>query len=212
MRRSSAATSALPNGNRRCHQMEDSIDSGVIGPLGDVAAETTSARNFDPAPRDGSRAIGSATRGALRCPAEWEPHEATWIAWPHHEPDWPGKLAPIPWVYAEIVRVLHTHERVEILCNDQTTRDDALEHLEAHGVQQNYRLHAVPNDRVWLRDSAPTGVVDDDGSVTLVNWGFNAWAKYPNFERDAEVGAAIERITGLRRVEPRRPDNGERVI
>ena len=48
-------------------------------------------------------------------PAEWEHHDATWIAWPHHEPDWPGKLGAIPWVYAEIVRALHTHERVEIL-------------------------------------------------------------------------------------------------
>ena len=54
-----------------------------------------------------------------RWPAEWEPHEATWIAWPHHEPDWPGKLEAIPWVYAEIVRVLAPHERVECaLAND----------------------------------------------------------------------------------------------
>ena len=60
-------------------------------------------------------------------PAEWEPHEATWIAWPHHEPDWPDKLEPIPWVYAEIVRVLHTHERVEILCHDNDVRAAATE-------------------------------------------------------------------------------------
>ena len=51
-------------------------------------------------------------------PAEWEPHRATWIGWPHHEPDWPGKLGPIPWVYAEIARVLAEHEPVEILCHD----------------------------------------------------------------------------------------------
>jgi len=48
-----------------------------------------------------------------RMPAEWEKHDATWIAWPHHEPDWPGKLAPIPWVYAEIVRALSDYEKVE---------------------------------------------------------------------------------------------------
>ncbi len=147
-----------------------------------------------------------------RFPAEWEPHDATWIAWPHHEPDWPGKIAPIPWVYAEIVRVLHRHERVEILCHDDTVRDDARRTLDAHGVRENVRLHVVPNDRVWLRDSAPTGVVDDRGGVTLVNWGFNAWAKYENYERDAKIGEAVERITGLPRVEPVRPDNGERVI
>ena len=54
--------------------------------------------------------------GALRMPAEWEPHRATWIGWPHHEPDWPGKFASIPWVYAEIARVLAEHEPLEILC------------------------------------------------------------------------------------------------
>jgi agmatine deiminase len=149
---------------------------------------------------------------SYRFPAEFEPHDATWIAWPHHEPDWPGKLAPIPWVYAEIVRVLHQHERVEILCNDEIVKADAEAALAAHGVAGNYRLHVVPNDRVWLRDSAPTMVRGDDGRSVLVNWRFNAWAKYPNFERDARVGEAVERITGLERIEPVRPDTGERVV
>jgi agmatine deiminase len=145
-------------------------------------------------------------------PGEFAPHDATWIAWPHHEPDWPGKLEPIPWVYAEIVRVLHHHERVEILCHDNDVRDAARRHLEAHGVRDNFRLHVVPNDRVWLRDSGPTGVLRDDGSVALVNWRFNAWAKYDNFERDARVGGAVARITKLPVVEPTRPDMGKRVV
>jgi agmatine deiminase len=148
----------------------------------------------------------------LRVPAEFEPHAATWIAWPHHEPDWPGKLEPIPWVYAEIVRALHRHERVEILCHDEDVEHAARRTLAAHGVRENFRLHVVPTDRVWLRDSAPTGVITGDGSVALVNWRFNAWAKYSNFASDALVGAAIERITGLPRLEPKRADNGERVV
>jgi agmatine deiminase len=147
-----------------------------------------------------------------RFPAEWEPHDATWIAWPHHEPDWPGKIAPIPWVYAEIVRVLHRHERVEIVCHDEQVRDDATRALDAHGVTGNYRLHVVPSDRVWLRDSGPTGVLADDGSVALVNWDFNAWAKYDNYSRDQKIGEAVARITGLPRVEPKRPDNNQRVV
>ncbi len=149
---------------------------------------------------------------AYKFPAEFEPHAATWIAWPHHEPDWPGKLEPIPWVYAEIVRVLHEHERVEILCHDESVKTSAAKHLDAHGVRGNYRLHVVPNDRVWLRDSGPTAVIGDDGKVSLVNWRFNAWAKYDNFEDDARVGAAVERITGHPRIEPRRPDDGGRVV
>ena len=149
---------------------------------------------------------------AYKFPAEFEPHTATWIAWPHHEPDWPGKLEPIPWVYAEIVRVLHTHERVEILCHDETVKESAERHLASHGVRENFRLHVVPNDRVWLRDSGPTGVIGDDKKVALVNWRFNAWAKYDNFELDARVGEAVARITGLQRIEPKRPDDGGRVV
>ena len=148
-----------------------------------------------------------------RMPAEWEKHDATWIAWPHHEPDWPGKLAPIPWVYAEIVRALSDYEKVEILCHDATVGENARSLLAAHGVKdQRYRVRTVSNDRVWLRDSAPTGVLRGDGRVELINWGFNGWAKYENYKKDAEIGAEIERITGLPRIVPRRPDNGERLI
>ncbi len=146
-------------------------------------------------------------------PAEWELHEATWISWPHHEPDWPGKLAPIPWVYAEIVRALHRHERVEVLCHDETVRASALVHLSAHGVDPaGYRLHLVRTDRVWLRDSAPTAVRRADGSIELVSWRFNAWAKYDNYELDARVARAVQAITGLPVHEAVRPDTGERVV
>ncbi|MDQ3673565.1 MAG: agmatine deiminase family protein [Gemmatimonadota bacterium] len=152
---------------------------------------------------------------ARTMPAEWEKHDATWIAWPHHEPDWPGKLAPIPWVYAEIVRALSEHDRVEILCHDESVAANARLLLDAHGVQaqgEKYRIHIVSTDRVWLRDSAPTAVRRADGSVELLDWGFNGWAKYDNYSKDAEVGRAIAEISGLPRIEPVRPDNGERLV
>jgi len=148
----------------------------------------------------------------VRFPAEFEPHAATWIAWPHHEPDWPGKIEPIAWVYAEIVRVLAKHERVEILCQNEDAREAARKTIAAHGATDNYRLHVLPTDRVWLRDSAPTGVVDDAGRVRLVNWRFNAWAKYENYALDAKVGEAVAHIAGLSRDEPNRPDTGDRVV
>ncbi|MCC7009473.1 MAG: agmatine deiminase family protein [Acidobacteria bacterium] len=148
----------------------------------------------------------------LRMPAEWEPHRATWVAWPHHEPDWPGKLAAIPWVYTEIVRVLSRHEIVEVLCAAEAVAADARACLAAHAVDPAHvRLHVVPTDRVWLRDSAPTGVLTPSGDVVLVNWAFNGWAKYDNWRLDQQVGAAVERITGLPRVEPCR-SGGERLV
>jgi len=143
----------------------------------------------------------------FRMPAEWAPHRATWISWPHHEPDWPGKLGPIPWVYAEIARVLASHETVEILCHSAEVEAAARVALKAHAVAiDRVRLHLVPTDRVWLRDSAPTAVHDEAGKVTLVDWAFNGWAKYDNWQRDAGVGPAIARITGLPVEQPQRPD------
>jgi len=187
-------------------------------------ASSTSKRKPSAAPKgSGASSIKPTQKGGAaltmelslsrRMPAEWEKHKATWIAWPHHEPDWPGKLAPIPWVYGEIVRALSDSERVEILCHDETVAENARMVLGAHGVSdKNYRLHPVSSDRVWLRDSAPTGVIRADGQVEWVNWGFNGWAKYDNYAKDAKVGREIERLTGLPRIEPKRPDNGERLI
>ncbi|MFN2566049.1 MAG: agmatine/peptidylarginine deiminase [Gemmatimonadaceae bacterium] len=202
--------------------MVEDFDRGEVGPAGEVVPRRTSARRIDPTPvavpehdrRTGAARVSqlAVRRSTRRWPAEWEEHEATWIAWPHHEPDWPGKLGPIPWVYAEIVRVLHYHERVEILCHDEQVREAARAHLQAHGVHGNFRLHLVPNNRVWVRDSAPTAVVRDDGGVELLHWRFNAWAKYPNFELDEKVGEAVARITRLPRTEPQRPDGRARVV
>ena len=146
-------------------------------------------------------------------PAEWAQHDATWISWPHHEPDWPGKLAPIPWVYAEIVRALALHERVEILCHDESVRSNAKDALELHGVHaERYHLHLLPTDRVWLRDSGPTSVHHTDGSVALVNWDFNAWAKYDNFALDRTVPSAVARLTQLPLVQALRPDNARPLV
>ena len=153
------------------------------------------------------------TQRGVRWPAEWERHDATWIAWPHHEPDWPGKFEPIPLVYAEIVHALHTRERVEILCHNDAVRDDAVRCMDARGVDRSrVRLHLCPTDRVWLRDSAPTAVHDAAGKVELVRWGFNAWAKYDNYSNDAEIGVAVATITGLTLREPARADGRGRVI
>jgi agmatine deiminase len=149
----------------------------------------------------------------LRMPAEWEPHRATWIGWPHHEPDWPGKLGPIPWVYAEIVRVLAAHEPVEILCHSDAVLADARVALDAHGVPASrVRLHVVPTDRVWLRDSAPVGVHDAAGDVILLSWAFNGWAKYDNWRLDAQIAHPIAAAAGRRVEEPHRDDTGERIV
>lgn len=147
-----------------------------------------------------------------RWPAEWEPHAATWIGWPHHEPDWPGKFAPIPWVYAEIVRALHPYEPVHILYQDEAVRESAVAALQAYGVDlDRCTLHPVPTDRVWLRDSGPTGVYGPDG-FEWISWKFNAWAKYEDHLQDERVAEAVAALTGLPSVEALRPDGGPLVL
>ncbi len=86
-------------------------------------------------------------------PAEWETHEATWLAWPHNHDDWPGKFEPIPWVYAEIVRNLSKHERVELIVNDAASEKRARKVLKlANALNENVRFHRWSSDRVWTRD------------------------------------------------------------
>lgn len=127
-----------------------------------------------------------------RLPAEWEPHEATWLAWPHNRTDWPGRFAPIPWVYGEIVRKLSRVERVRILVQDAKLQAQAERVLRKVGA----RLDAVEflrqkTNRVWTRDTGPLFVKNRRGETALTWWRFNAWAKYDDFKWDAQVPDAI---------------------
>src|ERR1700680_566433 len=95
----------------------------------------------------------------LRMPAEWERHDATWLAWPHYRDDWPGKFEPIPWVYAEIIRHLARHEHVELIVNDAASEKRARKVLDrANALSDNIRFHRWATNRVWTRDSGCTFV------------------------------------------------------
>jgi agmatine deiminase len=136
-------------------------------------------------------------------PAEWEPHEATWIAWPHHRPDWPGKFAPIPWVYAEIVRHLHQSERVRILVQDAAHQRRVRRILvQAHVDLARIDFFGIPTDRVWTRDFGPIFVKSEKGEVALTDWRFNAWAKYPNWQNDNAAPGQIRRRLKMRSWQP----------
>ena len=133
-----------------------------------------------------------------RMPAEWEPHEATWLAWPHNPEDWPGKFQPIPWVYAEIVRLLALRERVHILVDDVKSQQRAEGILKRGGANlDQVSFHLWPTDRVWTRDSGPIFVRNDEGRVGITNWSFNAWAKYPDWHLDDQVPGRVAGLLGL---------------
>lgn len=139
-----------------------------------------------------------------RMPAEWEPHAATWIAWPHQRTDWPDRFEPIPWVYVEIVRHLHKGERVRILALPPQ-EEQARGMLGRAGVDLG-RVDFVPfaTDRVWTRDSGPTFLVNTSGDRAVLDWHFNAWAKYDNWQQDDRLPEQIAGHLGLPRWQPHR--------
>jgi agmatine deiminase len=125
-------------------------------------------------------------------PAEWAPHRATWIAWPHNREDWPGKFEPIPWAYGEIVRILSRGERVCILVRDAALRAAARGLLKKVGVDlKRVDFYPIPTDRVWTRDSGAIFVTDGKGGKIATHWKFNGWAKYANHKRDDQVAPRI---------------------
>ena len=170
----------------------------------------------------------------FRMPAEWDLHAATWLAWPHYKLDWPGKFEPIPWVYAEIIRYLSRHERVELIVKDAAAERLARKTLKrAHALNSNIRFHHWPTNRVWTRDSgcafvwwcgagalaredasghSPHPVATRVGQpqvenkarqeLAAIKWRFNAWAKYPNWQQDEQIGSLMARTAGPHEIRP----------
>jgi len=143
-------------------------------------------------------------------PAEWEPHTATWLVWPQNSTDWPGKYAPIPWVYADIVRHLTAHEIVHLVVDNADVEARARRVLSRTGVETpspfpgegrgevvgNVRFHQWPTNRGWTRDSGPIFVKNGD-KVDVTNWGFNAWAKYDDWPLDNELSGHVAKELGM---------------
>ena len=146
-----------------------------------------------------------------RMPAEWVPHAATWIAWPHNPEDWPNKFQPIPWVYCEIVRHLSQVEDVHILVNDRAAEKRATNMLQRQGANlAHVHFHRWATDRVWLRDSGPIFVKNPAGKIALTNWKFNAWAKYDNWRNDDKIPGQVTKLHGMTAFEP--AVNGKRLV
>ena len=172
-------------------------------------------------------------------PAEWEPHQATWLAWPHFHGDWPGKFEPIPWVYAEIIRHLSRHERVDLIVNNANSEKRGRKTLRlANALNRNVHFHRWPTNRVWTRDSGCTFVRSADtlaretvtnsntwdeatsvptrraerspAALQAIKWRFTAWAKYPNYRHDEKIGSLM--VKAARAAEIRALHHDVRVV
>jgi agmatine deiminase len=128
--------------------------------------------------------------------AEWEPHAATWLAWPHNKTDWPGKIAPISWVYGEMIRKIAPGETVKLLIPSRKHEASVRRLLKKVGVPPRHvQLVVLPTDRGWTRDMGPAFVRRENPSpeIALVRFRFNGWAKYPDWRLDDDVPEQVAR-------------------
>ncbi len=147
-------------------------------------------------PRGGS----SSRASGFRMPAEWVLHEATWLGWPHRRSDWPGRFAPIPWVYGEIVRKLTEGEAVRIIVPSRDQEARARRLLARVGADLGrVEFFRWPTDRGWTRDCGPLFVRRGGRApeVAIARFRFRAWAKYPDWKKDDRVPERAAAALGL---------------
>lgn len=130
-------------------------------------------------------------------PAEWEPHAATWTAWPFDDDEWRGYLEAARVEYAAFLRRLSDFEPVELLVADEEAEQDARRRLEGCPV----RFHPCKLDDVWFRDNGPLFVLREDGKVSLTHWRFNAWGNKYDHALDARAPETVAKVLGARRTE-----------
>lgn len=137
---------------------------------------------------------------SFRMPAEWEPHETTWLAWPHDLDTWPNQIEEIEALYVEIIQQLHVGEKINILVDNKQAEDNASRKLRARGITQNVFFHVIETNSMWIRDYGPTFVVNS-GSKSMIQWRFNAWGdKYP-YQKDQLVPSKVANILNVKSFE-----------
>lgn len=145
-------------------------------------------------------ALASPRELGYRFPAEWEPQRATWLAWPHRQSDWPGKLAAVQWAYCEMIAALTRHQRVGLLVSE-AERGAAETCLRRSGIGlTGIDWLAAETDRSWTRDSFPTWLLgpQPESPLGAVKFHFNAWARYPEHALDEAAGQWVARARAPR--------------
>src|SRR5688572_7172335 len=134
-------------------------------------------------------------------PAEFEPHVATWLSWPHKEASWPGKIQSIFPYYTQFIRELVKGEQVNINVADEAMKQIALKHLEAAAVDlSRVKFFFHPTNDAWCRDHGPAFLINPHAEQrkVIVDWGYNAWGnKYPPFDLDDVVPTLIGKQMGI---------------
>jgi agmatine deiminase len=130
-----------------------------------------------------------------RFPAEFEPHVATWLSWPHKEDSWPGKIESIYGPYCHFIQAIARNEFVHINVMDEKMRSFAMEKLEAISTPMDrVRFYTHPTNDAWCRDHGPAFLINPGATQPkiIIDWNYNAWGnKYPPYDLDDRIPTLI---------------------
>lgn len=133
-------------------------------------------------------------------PAEWQPHQCTWISWPHKRESWPGNFAPVEPVMTRFVGALSATEVVRINVLDAAHEGHVRDCLEGNATAANLRFHRFPTNDAWCRDHGAIFVTRNDARDPLLalDFRFNAWGgKYPPYDLDDAIPEQMARELGV---------------
>lgn len=151
---------------------------------------------------------------SYRMPAEWEKQHGVWLSWPHQRADWPGKFEPIPWVFTEMIGALAAVGKTGVIIKDAKARAEAMQMLDRANVALHHiEFFELPTNRGWLRDCGPIFVEAKEGKKVervALDFRFNAWAKYRNWQKDDLVPPVIAKLRKTPTLQPRH--KGKRVV
>lgn len=129
-------------------------------------------------------------------PAEWERHDAVWLAWPHDPITFPSRVEKVEKTYGEIIKALQGSEKVNLLVKDSTMKNKAQGILEQCSVNpDDIVFHIYDYADVWFRDYGPIFLVDKkNGGLAMSHWIYNAWGrKYESLMKDTHIPEFINR-------------------
>jgi len=130
-------------------------------------------------------------------PAEWEPHEGTWLIWPHDDTHEDSQLNLEP-LWLQMTMALCEHEAVHIIVPDERRKEHLHHQLTYYGLDDsNLDVHIISNDDVWVRDCGPIFLVNSQGNSAVTAWNFNGWGERYPFKKDHQVSSAVADVLGL---------------
>ncbi|WP_221393896.1 agmatine/peptidylarginine deiminase [Dyadobacter sp. NIV53] len=139
-------------------------------------------------------------------PAEWHPHRATWLTFPHNEASWQGdRLAKMRPQYLEFIKAISQGENVGIIANDENLKNFIISELDnIHVDLSKIEFIIKPTNDAWCRDHGPAFVINPETKQKLiVDWGHNAWGgKYPPYDDDNRTPQVVAEYLNLPVVHP----------